>query len=146
MYLSVLGGRTGCHLLAEEEKPPEHFLYAFMANHLFERALPHLGPIDLAINCMSFPEMSEAQIRYYGNTIKSLIGDEGVLFEENGVVAPHHADCKAIFKSIFPYHLHITSHVVTTKNWCQDVWATRYIGRIFDRSDVVAPVKPQPAE
>jgi putative sugar O-methyltransferase len=140
MYLSVLGGRDRCHLLAADAAPPEHFLYLFIANHLFERAIPHLGHIDLAINCMSFPEMSAAQIRYYGQAIKCLIGDDGVLFEENAALAPHHTDCKAIFEKIFPHHLHITSQTVTTKNWCQDIWATRDIGKSFECNDVATPL------
>jgi hypothetical protein len=145
IYLSVLGGREGSHLLAADETPPDHFTHLFVANHLFERALPHLGHVDLAINCMSFPEMSEGQIRYYGHAIKRLIGDDGVLFEENAALAPHHTDCKAIFAKIFPYHLHIASQMVTTKNWCQDLWAARYIGKIFDRRDVAA-LQPQKRE
>jgi len=140
VYLSVLGGRDDCHLLTSDQMPPERFKYLFLANHLLDRALPALGPVDLALNCMSFPEMSAVQVRYYGEVIKRLIGRDGVLFEENGIVHAHHVDCKAIFREIFSYHRHVTSNVVTTKNWCQDVWTTRYIGTIFDRSDV-APLK-----
>ena len=136
IYLSVLGGRIGCHLLAAETAPPEQFKYLFVANHLLDSAVPRLGTVDLAINCMSFPEMSAPQIRYYGTVIKRLIGDDGVLFEENGIVHPHHVDCKEIFAEIFPYHRRVTSDVVMTKNWCQDIWACRYIGALFDRSDI----------
>lgn len=136
IYLSILGGREQTYLLQPEARPPEHFKYLFVANYLLDSVMPDLGPIDLAINCMSFPEMSAPQIRYYGTALKRLIGNDGVVFEENGIVHPHHVDCKSIFKEIFPYHRQVKSNVVTTKNWCQDVWASRYLGPIFNRSDV----------
>lgn len=135
IYLSVLAGGEGCCLLTSDDRPPEHFKNLFIANYLLDKALPFLGPIDLAINTMSFPEMSAAQIRYYGTVIKQLIGKDGVLFEENAALGPHHVDNKAIFSEIFPYHTRIGSSVVKTKNWCQDVWTNRYLGMIFDRSD-----------
>ena len=142
IYLSTLAGGRGCTLLKPEETPPERFQHLFVANHLLDRALPHLGPIDLAINTMSFSEMSVKQVRYYGTVIRQLIGSDGVLFEENATPGPHHVDNKAIFAEIFPYRRHFTSSVVTSKNWCQDVWANRYLGTIFDRSDasVIGPV------
>lgn len=132
IYLSVLNGGGDCHVLVPGQRPPARFRHLFVANHLLDEALPSLGPIDLAINAMSFPEMSEAQVRYYGSVISGLIGEDGVLFEENGVVKPHHIDNKAIFAKMFPCHLHVSSEVVTTKNWCQDVWANRRLAPIFD--------------
>ncbi len=137
LYLSVLAGGTGCNLLGPGDAAPERFQYLFVPNYMLDKVFRSLGRIDVAINTMSFPEMSAPQIFYYGNCIKQLIGEDGVVFEENGVVHPHHVDCKAIFANIFPYHRHVTSRVVVTKNWCQDVWASRYLGPIFDRSDVV---------
>lgn len=47
---------------------------------------------------------------------------------------PHDAHC--IFYEIFPCHLHVTTNVVPTKNWSQDIWMTRYLGTIVDRSGV----------
>jgi hypothetical protein len=129
-------------VLGRDEIPPDDFQFLFIANHLLDKALPSLGPIDVAINTMSFPEMSAPQIRYYGEIVKQLIGNDGVLFEENAAVHPGHVDNKPIFEEIFPYRLHVTSDVVKTKNWCQDVWAARYLGNIFDRSDV--PAAPVP--
>lgn len=141
IYLSTLAGGEESHLLNANDTPPGHFKNLFIANHLLDGALPHIGPVDVAINTMSFPEMSAPQVRYYGKVIKELIGKHGVLFEENGVVHPHHVDNKAIFSEIFPYHVRINSQTVTTKNWCQDVWANRYLGTIFDQSDAPTPGK-----
>lgn len=138
IYLSILAGGEDCHLLKSDETPPEHFRNLFISNHLLDRALPALGTIDVAINTMSFSEMSAGQIRYYGNAIKQLIGRDGLLFEENAAPHAHHVDNKAIFAEIFPYRVKVSSDTVTTKNWCQDVWANRYLGTIFDRSDAAA--------
>lgn len=71
VYLSVLHGGKGCFVLERDETPPDHFQFLFIANHLLDQALPFLGPIDVAINTMSFPEMSAAQTRYYGEIISS---------------------------------------------------------------------------
>src|SRR5439155_2843346 len=90
IYLSTLVGGNGCSVLKPDDSPPERFQFLFIANHLLNKALPHLGQIDVAINTMSFPEMSAAQIRYYGTVIKQLIGKEGVLFEENDALLAHH--------------------------------------------------------
>ena len=76
----------------------------------------------------------------HGSVLKQLIGSDGVLFEENATPGPHHVDNKAIFAKIFPYRRRFTSSVVTTKNWCQDVWANRYLGVLFDRSDAAASI------
>jgi len=86
--------------------------------------------------------MSAAQIRYYGTVIKQLIGKEGVLFEENDALLAHHVDNKTIFAEIFPYHCHVSSNIVTTNNWYLDVWANRYLGTIFDRSDAATIGSP----
>jgi len=139
LYLSTLAGGDGCTLLKPGEPTPERFQYLFVANYLLEQALPSLGPIDLAINTMSFSEMSVKQVRYYGEAIRRLIGRDGVLFDENFAPGAHHVDNKAIFAGIFPYRRRFTSSAVTTKNWCQDVWANRYLGVVFDRSDGGAP-------
>lgn len=137
VYLSVLGGVDDSQLLEEGAPPHTHFKYLFIANHLLDEVMPVLGSFDLALNCMSFPEMSASQIRYYGEIIKRLLGRDGVLFEENGVIQPHHVDHRPIFRELFPYSRLITSDVVTTKNWCQYVWASRYLGVIFDALDTI---------
>jgi hypothetical protein len=38
---------------------------------------------DLAVNTLSFSEMSEKQVRYYARRLKKLLGKRGVLFEQN---------------------------------------------------------------
>src|SRR5260221_1515320 len=130
IYLSTLAAGDGCHVLLPGESVPEHFNYLFVANYMIEEVVASLGPVDLALNAMSFPEMSADQVRYYGLLFKRLLRNDGIVFEENGIVKRHHTDIKAIFTEIFPYRKHISSEIVTTKNWCQDVWSSRYIGAI----------------
>ena len=137
VYLSILSNGNGCHILLPEEHAPKHFNYIFVANYMLNEIVGSLGPIDLALNAMSFPEMSVPQVRHYGEQIKTLLGDNGVMFEENAVIKSHHTDVKAIFSEIFPYRKHVESSVIKTKNWCQDVWSNQYIGRIHDCSDAM---------
>lgn len=58
--------------------------YAFIANHLFEDVVEAGLPVDLAINTLSFHEMSPAQVHQYAVGLKRLLGTDGVLFEQNG--------------------------------------------------------------
>ena len=137
LYLATTAGWQGSHLLLPGEAPPQHFNYLFLANYMLEDLADALGPVDLAMNCMSFTEMSTEQIRSYGLIFKRLLGSDGIVFEENHVNRSHHTDIKAIFSEIFPYRRAAASTVVTTKNHCQDIWASRYLGEIFDRQDIL---------
>ena len=137
LYLSTLSADSGCYVLLPNEPVPNHFKFLFIANYMIEEVAASLGPIDLALNTMSFPEMSAEQIHYYGELFKRLIGSDGIVFEENGVVRPWHVDIKEIFSRIFPYRKHVSSDIVTTKNWCQDIWSNNYIGSIHNCSDTM---------
>ena len=124
-------------MLRPGDKMPERFDFAFVVNYLTDEFADSLGPVDLAFNCMSFPEMSPAQVRSYGIFLRHVLRNDGVVFEENAANRPHHTDSKAILAELFPFRKSVTSNVVTTKHGCQDVWATRYIGEIFDRQDAL---------
>ncbi len=86
---------------------------------------------------MSFPEMSAAQVRNYATFLRRVLREDGIVFDENAANRPHHTDSKAILTEQFPFRKSVASNIVTTKNWCQDVWATRYVGDIFDRQDAL---------
>ena len=135
LYLSTLANGERCHVLFPGEKVPDAFRFLFVANFLLEEVGDALGPIDLAINAMSFPEMSPAQVRYYALLLKRLLRPDGVVFDENDANKPHHTDSKAIFADVFPYRKRSASNIVATKNWCQDVWAKNYVGEVFNCSD-----------
>lgn len=146
LYLGATTDWDGCHLLRSGEAVPERFNFLFLANYMLGEFADAIGPIDMAFNCMSFPEMSTAQVRDYGAFFKRVLRDDGVVFDENATVRPHHTDSKAILSEFFPYRKTVASNIVTTKNWCQDVWASHYIGGIFDRQDALflrsSPLKP----
>lgn len=113
---------------------PERFDHLFVANYLLDEFAESLGPIDLAVNTMSFPEMSKAQVSFYAEMFRRLLRPDGVVFDENGVFLPHHVDSDAILAAVFPYHKRVASILAIDRNW-QSVWSTHYIGEIFDRSD-----------
>ncbi len=146
LYLGATTDWDSCHLLRSGEAVPERFNFLFLANYMLGEFADAIGPIDMAFNCMSFPEMSTAQVRDYGAFFKRVLRDDGVVFDENATVRPHHTDSKAILSEFFPYRKTVASNIVTTKNWCQDVWASHYIGGIFDRQDALflrsSPLKP----
>ncbi len=134
IYLSAPFDGERCHVLGPGDKVPEHFNFLFVANYLIDEFASALQPIDLAINTMSFPEMSVDQVRFYAETFRRLLRPDGVVFDENGVFLQHHVDSDAILGSVFPYHKRVSSILAIDRNW-QSVWSTRYIGEIFDRSD-----------
>ncbi|PIQ84379.1 MAG: hypothetical protein COV75_02375 [Candidatus Omnitrophica bacterium CG11_big_fil_rev_8_21_14_0_20_63_9] len=62
--------------------------YTFIPNYVFEDVVTAGMPVDLALNTLSFHEMSSAQVRQYAKGIKALLGREGVLYEQNGAPPP----------------------------------------------------------
>jgi len=137
LYLGAINDWQRSHLLLPGETVPEAFDFLFIANYMMDEVAGQIGPVDLAVNCMSFPEMSAAQVRNYGTFFRRVLRGDGVVFDENAALKPHHTDSKAILAELFPFRRHVSSTVVTTKNDCQDVWASRYLGDIFDRSDAM---------
>jgi hypothetical protein len=137
LYLGATSDWDGRHLLRSGEAVPERFNFLFLTNYMLGEFADAIGPIDMAFNCMSFPEMSKAQVRDYGAFFKKMLRDDGIVFDETAALKPHHTDRKAILSEFFPYRKTVASTIVATKNWCQDVWASRYIGSIFDRQDVL---------
>jgi hypothetical protein len=137
IYLATLAHGEGCQVLLPGDKVPERFNFLFVANYLLEELGDSLGPIDLALNTMSFPEMSPPQVKYYALLLKRLLRVGGLVFDENDAVKPHHTDSKAIFAEVFPCRKKVSSDVVVTKNWCQDVWSASYVEAVFNCSDVM---------
>jgi hypothetical protein len=157
IYLSTLLDDEGCHLATPGCVVPERFNCLFVANYLMDELGPRLGPIDLAINTMSFPEMSEAQIRHYAELCARLLRPDGIFFDENGVYLPHHFDSDAVLGSVFPFRKRLKwPTALHVDRQCQNVWSKRYIGEIFDcddlmvgaadRSGVETATAPIPAE
>ncbi|MBI1778634.1 MAG: hypothetical protein HYR63_25110 [Proteobacteria bacterium] len=94
-YLSVSTGELGPRL-------PEDFGAVFVANFLAERVLDELKPVDAMLNFRSMQEMSDAQIAHYAELARAVIGDEGLLYEQNGTSRTTDRDVKTILGNIFP--------------------------------------------
>jgi putative sugar O-methyltransferase len=52
-------------------------------NFMFDDLVAVHPRFDLAVNTLSFSEMSAKQVRYYARQLKKLLGRKGVLFEQN---------------------------------------------------------------
>jgi putative sugar O-methyltransferase len=57
--------------------------FKFIPNFMFDDLKAANVRFDLAINTLSFSEMSEKQVRYYASRLKDFLGKTGVLFEQN---------------------------------------------------------------
>ncbi|MDX2256001.1 MAG: putative sugar O-methyltransferase [Pseudanabaenaceae cyanobacterium bins.39] len=57
--------------------------FKFIPNFMFDDLKTVDLQVDLAINTLSFSEMSEKQVRCYAESIRHLLKDSGVLFEQN---------------------------------------------------------------
>jgi putative sugar O-methyltransferase len=75
----------------------------FVANHMIGEFQPQLGEFDLVINTMSLSEMSAAQIEHYGRMARELIGQRGLFYEQNYVVAGVQTDLVPILAKVFAY-------------------------------------------
>ena len=135
LYLATLQAGHGSYVMLPGENMPDGFRNLFVANHLLGELGERLGPIDLAINTMSFPEMSEAQVRFYAETIHRLLRHDGLVFDENSANRPHHVDSKKILSEVFPYRKTVSSSVIRTKADTQDVWSKVYVPEVFDCTD-----------
>lgn len=93
-YLGALGPIEIC---GPGEPFPRQFSTLLIPNYLTEEYRQAISPVDLAINTMSFIEMSEAQVRYYRDLIHDTLAAGGKCFLEGTPSKPHHTDCQALF-------------------------------------------------
>ena len=135
VYLGTLQAGRDNLVLLPGDSVPEHFGNVFVGNYLLEEFEEALGPIDVAINTMSFTEMSEVQVRFYAETVKRMLRPDGLVFEENHANRPHHTDSKKVLAEVFPYRKSVSSDVVRTKIGVNDIWSKTYLPEVFDCSD-----------
>ncbi len=95
-YLSITTGNM-------EERLPEDFGAVFVVNHLAERVLREIEPVDLVLNFRSMQEMSDAQVGFYGQLARDILGRTGLLYEQNGNLRTLDRDVKGILAGIFPH-------------------------------------------
>ena len=121
LYLSGTSDWQRCHVQLPGEPVPDRFNYLYVANYMLDEFAD--VPIDLALNCMSFPEMSAAQVRHYGSLFHRMLRDDGLVFDENDANKPDHTDSKAILSEIFSIRRAVRSEKFKTKDGVQDVWS-----------------------
>lgn len=83
IYLSRFHGESvlaSPELSAKDVAPGR---YTFVPNYLFHRLVESGLKIDLALNTLSMSEMSEDQVSMYCGGLTSMLGDDGVFFEQN---------------------------------------------------------------
>ena len=101
-YVATPDGYVSTETWQTSGRLPDDFAGVFVVTHLAERVLRELRPVDLILNFRSMQEMSDAQVRQYGELARSSIGDHGLLYEQNELVRTVDRDVKAILGGILP--------------------------------------------
>ncbi|MBI4664483.1 MAG: putative sugar O-methyltransferase [Verrucomicrobia bacterium] len=120
----------------ETLKPPACPAITFVPNYLLDDLLALNPQVDLAINTLSFPEMTEAQVRYYGERLRRLLDKTGMLFEQNedgrwmGLL-----DCKSILSEYLPHRATVRSKTVPVLSKGEaDLWSNSPLTEIIPDS------------
>lgn len=66
-----------------EELTKNNWGFKYIPNYMFDEFAEQNLDFDIAINTLSFSEMSEKQVRHYADRLKKLLGNVGALFEQN---------------------------------------------------------------
>lgn len=96
-YMTTNNYGSASHVMQSGEPFPSSFGVLFLANYLLDEFKNNIGPVDIAINTMSFIEMSKPQVTYYRDTIRENLSSDGVCVIEGVPSRPHHVDCDSIF-------------------------------------------------
>jgi len=113
--------------LSDLKEPPHETRFVYLPNYQLPDLAAHRLPIDLAINTLSFPEMTAAQVTNYATILKVLLGNTGMMFEQNwdgrwlGLL-----DCKSILADFFPYRQSFSGRSIParSKGKC-DLWSNQ---------------------
>jgi hypothetical protein len=124
VYLNAVTDGVGWHLASPSAEAPDHFGFLIVANHLVDELADRLGPIDMAINTMSFQEMSPEQVRAYAHLFDRLLRPDGVVFDENENSDPlgYHIDSCQILAEVFPHWKRVESGDLEIERKCR-VWS-----------------------
>ncbi len=115
----------------------ENSNFIFVPNFMFDDMLSQNIKIDLAINTLSFSEMTEKQVRYYASKIRDLLGNKGILFEQNqdnkhlGLI-----HCKEFLPDYFAFRESIKPMTVCEVSILgqADIWANAKFSEIISPS------------
>jgi putative sugar O-methyltransferase len=123
VYLNAVSNGAGFHLALPGTQIPERFSYLVVANYLLDECEDRLGPIDMAINTMSFQEMSVEQVSTYARLFDRLLRPDGIVFDENenSALLSHHIDSCQILEEVFPAWNRIESGTLMIERKCR-VW------------------------
>jgi hypothetical protein len=114
--------------------PPHGPGSTLVPNHLVGEFLPQLGEVDLVVNTLSLSEMSPLQIAHYGSIASQLIGEAGVFYEQNYVVAGVHTDLLPILGARFGYGALLGETVNPHRGRGEArMWANRYRNELWNR-------------
>ena len=138
LYLGILRGRAG-HAIYDGGRAALHNLrsgFLFLPNFFFDDLVTAGIETDLAINTLSFGEMTEHQVRHYAHGLRAMLGDGGVLFEQNmdlrkfGWATP-----SEILGEVFPYREEVRSRTVVERRTMGQptLWAASPIDAIIRR-------------
>lgn len=110
--------------------------FKFIPNFMFDDLMETKCKIDLAINTLSFTEMSERQVRYYAYKLKNMLGDTGVLFEQNNIYFSNELLCdpKPLICEYFSYRNTLKPKSAVLTRGVADIWANRPISSIISPS------------
>lgn len=101
-YVATPDGYVSTETWRTIQRLPDSFAGVFVVTHLAERVLGELRPVDLVLNFRSMQEMSDAQVRQYGELARAVIGDRGLLYEQNELRRAVDRDVKTILGGILP--------------------------------------------
>ena len=110
--------------------------YSFVPNYMFDDLLDTTTGVDLAVNTLSFHEMTSAQVSNYASGLKQLLGSEGILFAQNPEVEQENenaCDSKKILAEFF-CRKRIFPQLITPTRGIPDLWATKEVSQIIDDS------------
>ncbi len=124
LYLGRLVGWDGVHVLSEGEKVPRDADVCIVPFHLIEGFRDQIDDVTLAVNTMSFFEMTEPQLRFYAGWLRDLLSPgAGVLYEENCVTSPNHLDVPAVLARYFAHRRDIVDRGRPPfRHGCQRLW------------------------
>lgn len=133
-----------CERAADVAACGTEFGFRYLPNFLFPALVDAGESFDLVVNTLSFSEMTPHQVGAYGRGIARLIGQEGVLFEQNQdnrhlglcYCKDHLADCFSHRYSLRP------KTVPQIQKGIADIWSNRSFEGILSVEAGASPISP----
>lgn len=131
-YLSLIDSTTPILVFPNINDSTPSF--QIVPNYSFFQLVDDGKPFDLVINTLSMSEMSEKQVRIYGEGISKLIGESGVFFEQNQDNRSIGLNfCKDYLKDYFKFRFTVSSKKITQTQGYVDIWSNNKFTRLLRR-------------